>query len=287
MPRRNRDRNRHNRKSDREPVVNTSSQIRPALNRLSLKLNLDPLVARSIGLHVLEALSPFVGMLAITRTENPAATDVFTNGTGTLVGTGAGNLLVTNHHVYEEFKRCRSELPCSQLAMSGVDGRPFVDISNQPCVASDKSCDLAVLAISPAIVEQQGKRFCLTPVWPPQRPEEGMRVVAIGYPGQGRHVLASDALGVAPLSIGRRITSISERHFVMADQTQDAYTHVPEGLRALTSYGGISGSAVYSVHRIHDRFVDYRLCGFVYEEGIGHTLMVAHADHINADGSIR
>jgi hypothetical protein len=275
MSRHNRERRRRNR------------EIRPLPSGLSLKLNLAPLVARNIGLSVLETLSPFVVMLAITGTENPVASDVCTNGTGSLVDTGAGKLLVTNHHVYEEFKRRRNELPCSQLVMSGVDGRPFVDISNQPCIASDEFYDLAVLAISPSIVEQQGKKFRLTPAWPPQRPKEGIRVVTVGYPGQGRHVLASDALGVAPLSIGRSVTSISERHFVMADQTQDAYTHVPEGLKALTSYGGISGSAVYSVHRIRDRVVDYRLCGFVYEQGIGHTLMVAHADHINADGTIR
>jgi hypothetical protein len=72
----------------------------------------------------------------------------------------------------------------------------------------------------------------------------------------------------------------------MANQTQDADTRASEGLRALTSYSGISGSAVYAVHRIRDKVVDYSLCGFVYEEGIGHTLMVAHANHIRTDGTI-
>jgi hypothetical protein len=262
-------------------------EIRPVLNELALKLNLDPLVARIVGLNVIEILSPFTVMLAFTKTENPGATDVFNNGTGSLVDTGQRKLLVTNHHVYEEFEKWRSEVPCTRLVMSGVDGRPFVDISGQPCIDSDESYDLAVLAISPAIVEQQGKKFYPASAWPPQRPKEGTRVVIVGYPGQGRHAQESDTLVVMPLSVGRTVTSVSDRHFLMADETQDAYTHAPEGQRLPTSYGGISGSAAYSVHRIRNRSDEYHLCGFVKAEGFDHTILVAHADHINADGTIR
>ena len=75
--------------------------------------------------------------------------------------------------------------------------------------------------------------------------------------------------------------------FVMADETQDAYTYVPHGHSPLTTYGGISGSPAYSVHRHIGGADDYRLCGFVCEEGIGHTLIVAHADFINGDGTLR
>ena len=72
----------------------------------------------------------------------------------------------------------------------------------------------------------------------------------------------------------------------MADETQDAYAHTPDGYDPPTNYGGISGSGVYAVISLGRNADAYRLCGFVYEEGIGHTLMVAHADHINTDGTI-
>jgi hypothetical protein len=114
-----------------------------------------------------------------------------------------------------------------------------------------------------------------------------MGAVLVGYPGQGREPRGSDVLEAIPISMGRIVASVSERHFVLADETQDAYTHAPKGGWAITNYGGISGSAVYITRRGAKSLDDFRLAGFVYEEGLGHTLLVAHADHINVDGSIR
>jgi hypothetical protein len=111
--------------------------------------------------------------------------------------------------------------------------------------------------------------------------------VLIGYPGQGRRVEQDGVLGASLLSVAMRIVSVSERHFVIADEDQDAHVVVPKGETLPTSFGGLSGSAVYAVREPIAAFEDTWLCGFVYEEGLSHVLIVAHADHINADGSIR
>ena len=171
--------------------------------------------------------------------------------------------------------------------MTGIDGTHCIDVSDDEIIDSDRDFDLATIAISPEKVGLLGKSFFRVPFWPPDRPGLGTRVVVVGYPGQSRGPSAADTLGVSPLSIGRRVSSISEKQFVMADETQDAYSHVPEGQKPLTSYGGISGSPVYTVHGQLGTTFDYRLCGFVREEGFGHTLIVAHADHIKADGTLR
>jgi hypothetical protein len=263
------------------------NDLRHMFDSLPFKLDMGALVARQIGLHDTELLSPFMAILAITKAESPTAFDVCNNGTGALVDTGERTLLITNHHVYEAFIRNRKETSCTKLVMSGVDGRPFVNISDEEWIGSDSDCDLATLAISPAKVDQQGKQFYRASWWPPERPRKGTRVVVVGYPGQGRHASGEDTLQVRPLSVGRRVSSISEKQFVMADETQDAYNHVPHGQSPLTSYGGLSGSPAFSVHRLIGGADGYRLCGFVREEGIGHTLIVAHADHINADGTLR
>jgi hypothetical protein len=257
------------------------------LDSLPLTLDMRPLVARRIGLHVAELLSPFMVMLAITKSDIPTAFDFCNNGTGALVDTGQRQLLITNHHVYGAFIRHRKESPCTKLAMSGVDGRPFVDISNEECVDSDRDCDLATLAISPVKVEQLGKQFYRASRWPPERPRMGSLVVVVGYPGQSRRASGEDTLQVGPLSLGRTVSSISQKQFVMADESQDAYIHVPLGQSPLTSYGGLSGSPAYSVHPLTRGADEYRLCGFVREEGFAHTLIVVHADHISADGTLR
>jgi Trypsin-like peptidase domain len=287
MAKKGRDRNRRDRKSEQARVSKTPISLQRALDDLPLRLDLGGLVARITGLKVLELLAPFTVMLAITKIENPAAPDVFRNGTGTLVDTGQRKLLVTNHHVYEKFEECRREAPHTRLVMSGVDGQPFANISGETLIASDETRDLAVLAISPSIVEQLGKRFYRATAWPPRRPEVGARVVLVGYPAQGRHALGSGSLGVMPLSIGRTVTSVGDRHFLMANETQDSYAHAPDGHEPVTDYGGISGSAAYSVYRLPDKREELYLCGFAKEAGFNNTILVAHADFINADGSIR
>jgi len=271
----------------RQKRTRSLNDFRRRFDSLPFKPDIGALAARQIGLRVTELLSPFMVMLAITKAERPTAFDVCNNGTGALVDTGQRTLLITNHHVYGAFIRRRQETPCTKLVMSGVDGRPFVDISDEKCIGSDSHCDLATLAISPLKVDQQGKQFYRASPWPPERPKEGTRVVVVGYPGQGRRASGEDTLEVRPLSVGRTVSSISEKQFVMADETQDAHIHVPHGQNPLTTYGGLSGSPAYSVHRLISGADDYRLCGFVLEEGFGHTLIVAHADYINADGTVR
>lgn len=271
----------------KHPNPRLFNNVRDELDRLRCKLDMRPVLARQIGLRDTELLSPFMVMLAFAKAENPTAFDVSNNGTGALVDTGRIKLLVTNHHVCEAFGRHRTEMGFAKLVMCGRDGRPGVDVSDDEIIDSDRDCDLATIAVSPEKVALLGKRFFRLPCWPPERPRLGTRVVVVGYPGQGREPSAADTLGVRPLSIGRRVSSVSEKQFVMADETQDAYSHVPDGGKPLTSYGGISGSPAYSVHGQIGTTFDYRLCGFVREEGFGHTLVVAHADHINADGKLR
>jgi hypothetical protein len=43
-------------------------------------------------------------MLVITTGNSPTANDVCANATGTLINTGKNQFLVTNHHVYAEFR---------------------------------------------------------------------------------------------------------------------------------------------------------------------------------------
>ena len=153
---------------NRQKRTKPLNEFRRSLDSLPFKLDMRALVARQIGLGVTESLSPFMVMLAITKAETSTAFDVCNNGTGALVDTGQRELLITNHHVYAAFMRNRRETACSKLVMSGVDGRPFVDISDARVVGSDSDCDLATLAISPLKVHQQGKQFYRASRWPPE-----------------------------------------------------------------------------------------------------------------------
>ncbi|MGA2704897.1 MAG: hypothetical protein ABSH35_27875 [Isosphaeraceae bacterium] len=275
MPRRNRDRKRRNRETRRQLGEGQAAVVVGAR------------AARNFALSVEKGLDHFTAMLAITTGKSPTANDVVANATGTLINTGKNQFLVTNHHVYAEFQSHRDKNPHSKLIMSGAHGMRFLDISEAKCLGADKAFDLAVLSVPPLTVFNQRKLFLCPEKWPPPRAEKGMLAVLVGYPGEGRNVEQSGALGASPLSAVMRVVSVSERHFVIADEDQDAHVFVPKGQKPLTSFGGISGSGVYVICPKGVTSDDVWLAGFVYEEGPGHSLMVAHADHINADGTIR
>jgi hypothetical protein len=230
---------------------------------------------------------PFTTMLAIFTAERPTASDVITNGTGSFVHTGQKELLVTSHHVYDRFWALRQENPHAKLCMSGAHGSRFLDVSEATVLGLDEDLELAVLHVPASCVLGQGKLFYIADSWPPRRPEIGMLTALIGYPGEGRRA-EGGVLGVSPLSAGLPVVSVSERHFVLVDENQDAHVLTPDGQSPLTNFGGISGSAVYAMPRnlLHpERRIE--LCGFVYEQSESGAICVAHADHINADGSIR
>jgi len=228
-------------------------------------------------------LGPFTVMLAIVSKADPTPAAIIANGTGSLINTGPGQFLVTNSHVYEEFQARRAASPDIMLVMSGADGRPFRDISQNHCVRGrDKDLDLAVLDIPVPLVVELGKMFSTWGSWPPRRPEKGMPVVVYGYPGQGR-VPLGNSLGVRPNVIGRYVVSVSDRHFVLANPDNDAVIRTPDGVAPLTSLGGMSGSAVYVLTSDGQMF----LCGFMYESSNSMDIIcVTYADHIRSDGTI-
>jgi hypothetical protein len=57
-------------------------------------------------------------------------------------------------------------------------------------------------------------------------------------------------------------------------------------LTAASASGGVI-VPVYAIRQNGTTADDMRLCGFAKEEGIGHSVLVPHADHIIADGTIR
>ena len=94
-------------------------------------------------------------------------------------------------------------------------------------------------------------------------------------------------IDASPLLVLTRVASVSERHFVVVDENQEPLIVMPDGQPPHTSFGGMSGSPVYAIPPNGVKPTVAWLAGFVYEEGPGHSLMVAHADHIDADGTIR
>lgn len=226
-------------------------------------------------------------MLAITKGVQPGPGNIVAAATGSLVTTRQVDMLVTNHHVYEEFRSLQQESPDAALLMSGAHGSRFLDISRARVLGLDKDRDLAVLHVPLPSILGQRKMVFVPPSWPPPRPKPGMLAILYGYPGQGR-VDQGQAVGMSPISIGLPVVSASERHFVLIDEEGTADWEIPDGQDPLTSFGGISGSAVYVLPKgagVTEQ--EAFLGGFAYEATPSGAILVTYSDHINADGSIR
>lgn len=233
--------------------------------------------------RIAETLERHTVMLGISRGQVLTADDVSNNGTGSLIDTGTTKFLVTNYHVYAFYKQRHADDSAARLMMSGADGINFLDISEADVVGLDEESDLAVLSVPENLVRHQGKTFFRCDVWPPPRPTPGLLVFCFGYPGQGR-VPDGFSLGARANLIALGVDRVRANDFVIADLRGDAEYNVPEGVQPLNSLGGMSGSAVYGFWKEE---VALHIAGFMYG-GYGMSLMCAtHADHLNADGTVR
>lgn len=130
----------------------------------------------------------FTVMLGILTTVDGSANVLTSAATGSLVDTGRKRILVTNHHVYSEFRFDKSNDPQSKLVMVTESDPFFWDISVAECIGFDKDVDLAVLSLQPEHVTQAGRLFAQSTAWPPRRPDVGMFAITMGYPGEGREL---------------------------------------------------------------------------------------------------
>ena len=79
------------------------------------------------------------------------------------------------------------------------------------------------------------------------------------------------------------VTSVSERHFLLCDETISRQLIEYKKQDEIDKLGGLSGCPAFISRNGHDD-----LAGFVYEssDGITATIFIAHADFIKQDGTI-
>ena len=235
-----------------------------------------------------QRLLPFVSMLVLLPDRNAGPKDVISNGTASFVDTGKRKLVITAGHVVDSFLEVRKTNPNAIIALSGGGDRaPLFDISAAEVLDHGKqSLDLAILALpNSGLIAHLGKSFFRSAEWPPVRSVVGAQAGGVGFPGLHREA-SFRGLEIRATVLCDSITSVSSRHFVLADEQlgRVAVKHSP-ALKDFGSYGGMSGCAVYI---LDDKGLPVQLAGFVYEsgDGVSATIFVAHAAFIKSDGRL-
>jgi hypothetical protein len=225
---------------------------------------------------------PCTVLVAISQSNPPR---VVNQASGMLLATDKADMLVTCGHVYDAFLELRAKDPTTRLAMSGAAGKEFIDISTAISLGKDSEPDLATLAIPKFDAILSGKAHAHFTRWPMRRAENGMMGYLIAYPGQ-LTIVTRESASKPVMEFARPVVSVSERHFVLHDETGDVVQTYAENTPEVTKLGGISGCAVWLYDK-RSNPPDFFLGGFAYQARGVDTVLVAHADFINADGTIR
>ena len=188
---------------------------------------------------------------------------VINQGSGMLLATGTAEMLVTCGHVYDRFVELREKDSTTRLAMSGAEGREFIDISTATVLGKDSDADLATLAIPRFDANLAGKVHAHFPGWPLRRAERGMMGYLIGYPGQ-LTIVTKESASKPLMEFARPVVSVSDRHFVLHDESGDLVQTYADNTPNVTQLSGISGCAVW----IYDKgssVPEFFLGGFAYQ----------------------
>lgn len=234
-----------------------------------------------------------VALAAFARGDTAASVD--NNGTASLIQFPSRKLIVTNFHVWDEFRREREDDSNYRIALTGGGFVQPVDISDAQVVDESEQHDLCILEYPSERLEAVGKEYCVPPTWPPVRAADGEHVAIAGYPGIRR-----SAEDVAHPETGQTVNAL--RHeicllYMAVEAVSDSQIRMtfrsdtPETLmvseRPMTEYrwGGMSGSLVYRFDELQASFVP---CGIFRAAGEGSDTVfyATHLDRISAEGEI-
>jgi hypothetical protein len=213
------------------------------------------------------------------------------NGSAFMLDGGAGALLVTANHVYEEYRSACLKRPDTACILGDTGRFPL----EQRLIAQDPIYDVATFRLSTADVEAHRRygKFVLTgsqTTWPPKPPQSGRGVFFVGFPGDGRQMrpycgqslVEIDWTGYTALAVA---SSVSETGItvVLEHDSQIDVGHRPK-IPPDWALGGCSGAPLLTLVD-HNSVFSWRLGGVIYESS--ETIIKAsRANCLNADGTL-
>jgi hypothetical protein len=204
------------------------------------------------------------------------ASGVTNNASFGLVNTGKKRLLVTCQHVWEEFKKMRSETPELLFCLCLDNGNPLIISPEALFVDEDKRSDLVTFDVESLLSTRgvNGVEFFDLQEKPPPKVKAGDVLYLIGFPGKGR-IVDGTAIGFTRQPIGVQASEVGEFGF---------YSNTRNLKMEGADFEGISGSPCFLVAKGRP----IRLVGFA--TGVAERaswLQFTYASCIRPDGTIK
>jgi len=253
--------------------------------RLAKKMSPENISAKVQKIN--EMVAPFTVPLMLLPSIDSQPNDVIASGSGALISTGQRDLLITCHHVWMKFLEFRASNKDAVIGMGRGTSLEVAEITDLAVVDSYKALDLAIIDLTDTgILDGTSKRYVSSPDWPPQRPEVGEFLVAMGFPGSERCAIDEGRnIRFRSTTLMDYIVSVSDRHVAVADEDgvreifSTIYEEMPEGF----SFGGMSGCPAFV-----NRNGGLEFSGILYESDDDKSgiFFFTHADLILSDGRI-
>jgi len=192
------------------------------------------------------------------------------------------HFFVTCAHVLEKFEEMQVEYPNTQLA-AYTTVPYFTELFGFSLIDSEsKILDVAIFRGQQDRIELPDRSFIPYQGSYLSDPAVGEYVCIVGYPRETVDVTEHKAdLNYTQLILP--ISSVSDRHVVLADETGERKFHDFFGPQNTSvDFGGLSGSAAYVLRN----FI-YRFIGIVKEcHERDHTILISRLGCLNLDGTI-
>jgi hypothetical protein len=236
-------------------------------------MDLSPELETELLFYIEPYVRQFCGPMFFTKSLETAKGNIIANGSFGLVDTGERRLLVTCHHVWDEFQNARLKDENLKMCVC-LDIRSPVLFDPIAPIDENRELDLATFDISDLEQACRGRKFYPLSLNPPRAIANDDRLFFIGFPGKGREVRESDgALGFVRAPFAVLVCGVSSTKF-LADISDLAL--LPQ------EFGGVSGCPCFLV-RV-DRAP--HLVGFATSVW-SNCLSITHAKCLNRDGTLR
>jgi hypothetical protein len=217
----------------------------------------------------------FCGPLFFTTSLRVASGNITNNASFGLINTGKRKLLVTCHHVWEEFKKLRSRDAELMFGLCLDMPKPIAIRPEDFIIDEDRRCDLVTFDMESLlpICANGGLAFYNLQANRPPTVKVGDVLYFIGFPGKGR-LVDDKSVGFVRQPIGVQASQVGKFTF---------FSDATNLNKQAEDFGGISGCPCFlllSGHRI-------RLIGFAtgFAE-MTNWLQFTYATFIRPDGTI-
>lgn len=207
-------------------------------------------------------------------------------GTFTFLDTGKTKVWVTCYHFVKEYEALLKTYPDAVLCIGMGPNHGSLLLSDVQIVDYEEKIDLAIIHVPfQEIAPESDCAFFQVREWPLQRVKVGACVTVIGYPKCHVEFDADGKLTTGRSWLGFQVSSVSDRHFVLANQHRDrTYMYRDESTTSAAPLllPGMSGSPAFcrTPNGLH-------LVGFLYEGNDSDgTIFCTHASFLTEDGVI-